>query len=89
MADEDARSKVRFEEEVSCNISAGPNCGTHQGKVMASHQVDQLQIAQEALILIDHRQSQATGNSHQGAVVDTSELFDSLLFRAIQVFAHL
>jgi hypothetical protein len=42
ITEEEARAMARFEEEVGCDISAGPDYGIHLGKVMslALHQVD-------------------------------------------------
>jgi hypothetical protein len=35
ITEEEAREMARFEEEVGCNLSAGPDYGIHLGKVMA------------------------------------------------------
>ena len=48
ISEEEAREMARFEEQVSCNLSAGPDYGIHLGKVMAMtlHQVDRTKFVE-------------------------------------------
>ncbi|MFM2432424.1 MAG: hypothetical protein RLZZ511_3638 [Cyanobacteriota bacterium] len=49
ITEEEARAMARFEEEVGCNLSAGPDYGVHLGKVMALA-LQQVEVDREKFI---------------------------------------
>jgi serine/threonine protein phosphatase PrpC len=54
----EARAMARFEEEVGCNLSAGPDYGIHLGKVMALA-LNQVEVDREDFVAL---LSQKVGN---------------------------